>query len=191
MDWMGCAIFQDRVSLSPVLCAERVTTGGVEGGERLYLWGKDSGTGLLLQSVWRGSIRHQSAVPYLTAPHHPLPHHAAACRTTPHHTTPSPTPLFPSISTHLRTAHTLYTQPSRLAVAVGRHPGHCLLVTAPSAHHTTPLPCSPVVPVAIPEDESREHDDGGHKQAEAPRTPVRSQGSPPSFPTIIGGSTAG
>ena len=50
----------------------------------------------------------------------------------------SPTPLFPPISTHLHTARALYTQPSRLPVPVGRHPGHCLLVTAPSAHYTTP-----------------------------------------------------
>ena len=50
----------------------------------------------------------------------------------------SPTPLFPPISTHLHTARTLDTQPSRLPLPVGRHPGHCLLVTAPSAHQTTP-----------------------------------------------------
>ena len=30
--------------------------------------------------------------------------------------------------------------PARLPVPVGRHPGLCLLVTAPSAHHTTPHP---------------------------------------------------
>ena len=46
-------------------------------------------------------------------------------------------PLFPPKTTHLHTARALHTQPSRLPVPVGRHPGHCLLVTAPSAHHTT------------------------------------------------------
>ena len=49
----------------------------------------------------------------------------------------SPTPLFPPLTTHSHTARALHTQPSRLHVPVGRHPGHCLLVTAPSAHHTT------------------------------------------------------
>ena len=49
----------------------------------------------------------------------------------------SPIPLFPPISTHLHIGRALYTQPSRVPVPVGRHPGHCLLVTAPSAHHTT------------------------------------------------------
>ena len=39
-------------------------------------------------------------------------------------------------SEHRRYSHT-YTQPSRLPAPVGRHPGHCLLVPAPSAHHTT------------------------------------------------------
>ena len=48
----------------------------------------------------------------------------------------SPTPLFPLISTHLHTVRALYTQLSRLPVPVGRHPGHCFLVTAPSAHTT-------------------------------------------------------
>ena len=47
-------------------------------------------------------------------------------------------PLFLPITTHLHTACALDTQPSRLPVPVGRHPGRCLLVTAPSAHHTTP-----------------------------------------------------
>ena len=47
-------------------------------------------------------------------------------------------PLFPPITPHLHTTRVLDTQPSRLPVPVGRHPGHCLLVTAPSAHHTTP-----------------------------------------------------
>ena len=40
-------------------------------------------------------------------------------------------------NTLAHSAH-LDTQPSRLPVPVGRHPGHCILVTAPSAHHTTP-----------------------------------------------------
>jgi hypothetical protein len=47
-------------------------------------------------------------------------------------------PHFPTMTTHLHTARTLHTQPSRLPVPVGRHPGYCLLVTVPSAHHTTP-----------------------------------------------------
>ena len=34
-------------------------------------------------------------------------------------------PLFPPMSTHLHTARALYTQPSRLPVPMGRHPGHC------------------------------------------------------------------
>ena len=58
-------------------------------------------------------------------------------------------PLLPSFrrySTHLHTARALYTQPSRLPVPVGRHPGHCLLVTAPSAHHTTPHHTTPTPP---------------------------------------------
>ena len=41
--------------------------------------------------------------------------------------------LFPPITTHLHTTRALDTQPSRFRVPVGRHPGHCLLVTAPSA----------------------------------------------------------
>ena len=49
----------------------------------------------------------------------------------------SPTPLFQLISTHIHPARALDTQPSRLPVPVGRNPGHCLLVTAPSAHHNT------------------------------------------------------
>ena len=55
----------------------------------------------------------------------------------------SPTPLFPPISTHLHKARALDTQPSRLPVPVARHPGHCLLVTAPSARHTTPHHTAP------------------------------------------------
>ena len=47
----------------------------------------------------------------------------------------SPTPLFPPITTHLHTTRPLDTRPSRLPVSVGRHPGHCLLVSAPSAQH--------------------------------------------------------
>ena len=49
----------------------------------------------------------------------------------------SPPPLFPPLTTHLHTVRALDTQPSRLHVPVGRHPGHCLLVTAPSAQHNT------------------------------------------------------
>ena len=52
-------------------------------------------------------------------------------------------PLFPPVTTHLHTARARDTQPSRLPVPVGRHPGHCLLVTAPSAHHTTPHHTTP------------------------------------------------
>ena len=37
----------------------------------------------------------------------------------------------------IHTVRALYTQPSCLPVPVGRHPGHCLLVTAPSAHPIT------------------------------------------------------
>ena len=39
-------------------------------------------------------------------------------------------------NTLAHSAH-LDTQPSRLPVPVGRHPGHCLVVTAPSAQHNT------------------------------------------------------
>ena len=46
-------------------------------------------------------------------------------------------PLLPPKTTHLRTECALHTQPSRLPVPVGRHPGHCILVTAPSAQHNT------------------------------------------------------
>ena len=52
-------------------------------------------------------------------------------------------PLFPPLTTHQHTACTLYIQPSRLPVPVGRHPGHCLLVTAPSARHNTPHHTTP------------------------------------------------
>ena len=41
------------------------------------------------------------------------------------------------MTTHLHAKSMLHTQPSRLPVPVGRHPGHCLLVTAPSAQHNT------------------------------------------------------
>ena len=51
--------------------------------------------------------------------------------------------LFLPKTTHLHTAHTLHTQPSRLPVPVGRHPSHCLLVTEPSAHYTTPHHTTP------------------------------------------------
>ena len=53
----------------------------------------------------------------------------------------SGSPLIPSFRrypTHLRTTCMLYTQPSRLPIPVGRHPGLCLLVRAPSAHHNAP-----------------------------------------------------
>ena len=50
----------------------------------------------------------------------------------------SPFPRFPPMTTHFHTVRTLHTQPSYLLVPVGRHPGHCLLVAVPSAHHTTP-----------------------------------------------------
>ena len=39
--------------------------------------------------------------------------------------------------TYTQRAHNTHS-PARLPVPVGRHPGLCLLVTAPSAHHTTP-----------------------------------------------------
>ena len=45
-------------------------------------------------------------------------------------------------NTLAHSAH-LDTQPSRLPVPVGRHPGHCLLVTAPSAHRTAPHRTTP------------------------------------------------
>ena len=54
-----------------------------------------------------------------------------------------PFPRFPLMTTHLHTALTLHTQPSCLSVPVGRHSGHCLSVTAPSAHHTTPHHTTP------------------------------------------------
>ena len=41
-------------------------------------------------------------------------------------------PPLPPMTTHLHTARALPTQPSRLPVPVGRHPGHCHLVTTPS-----------------------------------------------------------
>ena len=50
----------------------------------------------------------------------------------------SPFPRFPPTTTHLQTARALHTQPSRLPVPGGRHPGLCLLVTAPSAQCTRP-----------------------------------------------------
>ena len=39
--------------------------------------------------------------------------------------------------TYTQRAHNTHS-PARLPVPVGRHPGLCLLVTAPSAHHATP-----------------------------------------------------
>ena len=39
--------------------------------------------------------------------------------------------------TYTQRAHNTHS-PARLPIPVGRHPGLCLLVTAPSAHHTTP-----------------------------------------------------
>jgi len=51
-------------------------------------------------------------------------------------------PHFPTMTTHLHTARTLHTQPSRLPVPVGRHPG--LLPFGNSAfgtpHHTSGRP---------------------------------------------------
>ena len=44
--------------------------------------------------------------------------------------------------TYTQRAHNTHS-PARLPVAVGRHPGLCLLVIAPSAHHTTPLHTTP------------------------------------------------
>ena len=44
--------------------------------------------------------------------------------------------------TYTQRAHTTHS-PARLPVPVGRHPGLCLLVTAPSAHHTTPHHTTP------------------------------------------------
>ena len=47
----------------------------------------------------------------------------------------------PAMQQHTSTqrAHNTHS-PTRLPVPVGRHPGLCLLVTAPSAHHITPHP---------------------------------------------------
>ena len=50
---------------------------------------------------------------------------------------PVPCTRAPAVATHSHTARAQHTQPSRLPVPVGRHPGHCLLVTAPSAQHNT------------------------------------------------------
>ena len=44
--------------------------------------------------------------------------------------------------TYAQRAHNTHS-PARLPLPVGRHPGLCLLVTAPSAHHTTPHNTTP------------------------------------------------
>ena len=44
--------------------------------------------------------------------------------------------------TYTQRAHNTHS-PARLPIPVGRHPGLCLLVTAPSAHHTTPRHATP------------------------------------------------
>ena len=47
--------------------------------------------------------------------------------------------------TYTQRAHNTHS-PARLPVPVGRHPGLCLLVIAPSAHHTTPHHTTPTTP---------------------------------------------
>ena len=50
----------------------------------------------------------------------------------------------PAMQPHTYTQRARQTHnPARLPVPVGRHPGHCLLVTAPSAHPTPPHPTPP------------------------------------------------
>ena len=46
-----------------------------------------------------------------------------------------PFPRYPPRTARLHTVRTLYAKPSGLPSPVGRHPDHCLLVTAPSAKH--------------------------------------------------------
>ena len=74
-----------------------------------------------------------------------------------HKVAPSPPPHPPTPHTHLglraiyghRCANTLHTacaqthSPPVLHCLYARHPGHCHLVTAPSAHHTTPHHTAP------------------------------------------------
>ena len=89
---------------------------------------------------WDGSMVFP---PYPTAPHPTRthkPHHTTS------HTTPHPAAWRqregrPSATCAQHTTHSAHldTQPSQLAFSrVQDHPCHCLLVTAPSAHHTTP-----------------------------------------------------
>ena len=111
---------------------------GLPSVEPFFGGGGVSGQGALLTSVPYienpTTPAHPSRHHHTTSnPTHPTPSHPAPpCPATPHPASPHPIPHAPRPTQRApRTPH--YALPT-----APHNPGHCHLVTAPSAHHTTP-----------------------------------------------------